>query len=260
MSTLTSYASAAARDSAAPAASSTGLCIFRSDTKAIEVSDGTNYLTYNNDGFAAVYSSNSYSGFFDGTNDYIDLGSVSQFNSASDLSICFYVRFSALPSAGSFIVSSGSSFSNNLDVFSVGNKIRARYSGSSTVVQTSSSFSLNTWYHVAYVKSGTSSTIYIDGTSDATGTGASTTTSTAGNSLKIGDSPHTSPYRFSGYLDEVFGFDYALSSAQVSNIVNNYSYTSPTFAIRLENDVTDASGNYNGTNNGVTFSTSEKPY
>lgn len=49
MSTLTSYASAAARDSAAPASSNTGLCIFRTDTKAIEVSDGTNYLAYNYD-------------------------------------------------------------------------------------------------------------------------------------------------------------------------------------------------------------------
>ena len=67
MSTLTSYASASARDSAAPAASNTGLCIFRSDTKAIEVSDGTNYLSYNNDGITYDFSgSNTHSGVFDG--------------------------------------------------------------------------------------------------------------------------------------------------------------------------------------------------
>lgn len=55
MSTLTSYASTSARDSAVPASSNTGLCIFRTDTKAIEVSDGTNYLAYNYDSISSAY-------------------------------------------------------------------------------------------------------------------------------------------------------------------------------------------------------------
>jgi hypothetical protein len=81
MSTLTSYASASARDSAAPAASNTGLCIFRTDTKAIEVSDGTNYLTYLNDGVLTSYGTNTKALDFDGSNDYVSVAH------SSDLSI-----------------------------------------------------------------------------------------------------------------------------------------------------------------------------
>ena len=51
MSTITDiFSSNSARDTSKPAASNTGLCIFRSDTNAIEVSDGTSYQTYNSDG------------------------------------------------------------------------------------------------------------------------------------------------------------------------------------------------------------------
>ena len=78
MSVLTSYASASARDSAAPASSNTGLCIFRTDTKAIEVSDGTDYQTYNSDGAFVSWTTNTYSLDFDGTNDYLGIGSNSK--------------------------------------------------------------------------------------------------------------------------------------------------------------------------------------
>jgi hypothetical protein len=71
MSVLTSYASEAARDSAAPAASNTGLCIFRTDTKAIEVSDGTSYLAYNSDSITAATITSTRSLSFDGSNDYV---------------------------------------------------------------------------------------------------------------------------------------------------------------------------------------------
>jgi hypothetical protein len=55
MSSLTAYASSSARDSGSPAASNPGLCIFRTDTKAIEVSDGTNWLVYNYDAIDSPY-------------------------------------------------------------------------------------------------------------------------------------------------------------------------------------------------------------
>ncbi len=88
MSTLTSYTSGTR-----PAASSnSGLCIFRSDTNAIEVSDGTDWQTYNSDGVLQTFSSNSYSGVFDGSADYISVASSSSLSISGSVSITALIR------------------------------------------------------------------------------------------------------------------------------------------------------------------------
>jgi hypothetical protein len=261
MSTLTSYASAAARDSAAPASSNTGLCIFRSDTKAIEVSDGTNYLTYNNDGIPVVYTSNSYSGSFDGTNDYVNFGNITQLNSATDYSITAWLRWNDFDGAtGAFPIASGTtnSTTNRLAWYASSNTVKFYVSNSVTL--TSSTLSTNTWYHLAYVKNGTAAYLYIDGSLDKTGTAPATTPSTGATNFSVGTTVAFSGYFFDGYADEVAVFNYALSAAQASNIYNNKMYFDPLSVWRFENDVTDEMGNYDGTNNGATFSTSVKPY
>ena len=259
MSTLTSYASAAARDSAAPAASNTGLCIFRSDTKAIEVSDGTNYLSYNNDGFAATYPTNSYSGSFDGINDYVNFGSIAELNSAADYSISAWLRWNDFDGGtGAFPIASGTSTSQRLAWYASSNTVKF-YVGN-TITITSSSLSTGTWYHMAYVKSGTSATLYIDNSVDGTGSAPTTTPSGGAANFSVGTATAFSGYYFDGFADEVAVFNYALSSTQVSNIYNNKEYFNPISVWRFENGVTDEIGNYDGTNNGATFSTSVKPY
>jgi hypothetical protein len=261
MSVLTSYASAAARDSAAPAASNTGLCIFRSDTKAIEVSDGTNYLSYNNDGFAATYPTNTNSGEFDGINDYVDFGTIAELNSATNYSITAWLRWKDFDGGtGAFPIASGLSGSTSQRLAWYASSNTVKFYVGNTVTITSSSLSTDTWYHFAYVKNGTTATLYIDSSVDGTGTAAATTPTSGANNFAIGTATAFSGYYFDGYVDEVAVFDYALTNTQVSSIYSNKEYFNPLSVWRFENDVTDEIGNYDGTNNGVTFSTTVKPY
>lgn len=254
MSTLTSYASASARDSAAPAASNTGLCIFRTDTKAIEVSDGTNYLTYNNDGAYETYTSNSYSASFDG-NDYIT-GTVSGLNSLSAFSTSCWFRYQGSPAGGStHIMLSGAGtwyvWLKNTTTIEYG----AQNVGKAFTISTINN---STWYHLATVHDGTSVELYLNGSSLGTQT-IPAVPSTAGNSFNIGRFT-TGSYYWNGYLDEVALYNRALTSSDITNIYSNKSYLNQTALYRLENDATDETGNYNLTNNGATFVTSTKPY
>jgi len=254
MSTLTAYASAAARDSAAPASSNTGLCIFRTDTKAIEVSDGTNYLTYNNDGVYQTYPSNSHSASFDGSSDYIT-GTVSGLNSLSAFSTSCWFRYQGSLGGSTHIPLSGSTW-----YIWLRNTTTIQYAsqGSNTRDFTISTINDSTWYHLATVHDGTSATLYLNGSSLGTQT-VNSVPSTAGNSFNIGRYI-TNSYYWNGYLDEVALFNRALTSADVDYIYSSKAYPNLTAFYRLEDDATDETGNYDLTNNGATFQTSEKPY
>jgi len=106
--------------------------------------------------------------------------------------------------------------------------------------------------------------VYINGSASDGGTATI-------NSLQIGwgdafdigrNSPNwsTNLRYFDGNLDEIAIFDSALTSTAISNIYSNKTYVDPIAVWRFENDVTDVMDAYNGTNNGVTFSPSDKPY
>ena len=265
MSVLTTYASQSARDSGSPASSNTGLCIFRTDTKAIEVSDGTNYLTYNNDGITYDFSgSNSHSGVFDGSNDYFDVGTVSELNSSSDFSVSAWFNLSAASNFES-IFSGGTSTSARAWV-----QIPSTTSIRIGVGSALDDFTVSTltvdgtqWYHLVATVSGTTATLYLDGSPVGTAT-CLVPASTAFNDVRIGGLNGTAfggnTRLFNGKLDEVALYNRAITSTEVSNIYDNKIYVAPTAMYRLDNDVTDETGNYDGTNNGVLFSTTDKPY
>jgi hypothetical protein len=254
MSVLTSYASQSARDSAAPAASNTGLCIFRSDTKAIEVSDGTNYLTYNNDGVAYSFPSNSYSGLFDGSNDYIQVSSSSSLSIGGSVTITAWIRKDTTGVFGAVLAKRGSS-TTNYQLLVRNTNVLSFYQGS-TVINDTTALSANTWYHIAVVATSGSTDFYINGSLSSSQSGTTITTST--DDLYIGQV--LSGSYWDGYMDEISIFDRALNSTEIGSIYNNKQYVSPVALYRLENDVTDSVGSNDGTNNGVIFSPSVKPY
>jgi len=86
MSTLTTHTTAS-RDS-----HSIGLCKFNTTTKAIEVSDGTDWLIYDYDSIAYPTLSNTYSADLDGADDYLDLGSSTYFDTSSALSLSAWAK------------------------------------------------------------------------------------------------------------------------------------------------------------------------
>ena len=255
MSTVTTHTTAS-RDS-----HSVGLCKFNTTSKAFEISDGSNWYIYDTEGSAeGSFPNNSYSGEFDGTNDYISVPTISELNAPTAFSTSLWFRPQGTPSDET-ILSAGSSSGNRFYI-QLQSSTNIRYGSGSTFDDfTISTVSTTTWYHLATIHNGTSLEVFLDGVSQGTAS-ANAPQSGYGTSFHIGAyAVATSPsFKFNGYLDEVAIFDSALSSTEVSNIYNNKVYPDRLAFWRLENDATDNGGNYNGTNNGVTFVTSTKPY
>ena len=79
------------------------------------------------------------------------------------------------------------------------------YSNDSTVVSTTASYSfaLNTWYHVAAVRNGTTVTLYVNGTSIGSGTNATNSQNTSAP-FRVGSIGYTNfEYYFPGYISNL---------------------------------------------------------
>lgn len=72
----------------------------------------------------------------------------------------------------------------------------------------------NEWTHVAFVKDGTTVTLYINGVAD--GGGSTSVTGTNTETLLIGGNHRTDAHNFHGALDEVKIFSQALTAAQIA--------------------------------------------
>lgn len=247
---------------ARPSSPNDGDVLFETDTKNIIIWDGSAWRGYQNDGtFASyVYSTNTHSASFDGSNDTITLGSnVPILSSATTFSVSLWVR----PVSGFGILSSGTSTSTLFDITWQSSVIRMRMGGTSggRTLDTSGTLSTNTWYHYTFTFNNQSAKCYLDGTlSNSKTITPTSTTSTTGTNLTLGELIWTGGFYYQGHTDEVALFDYELSATQVSNIYNNKAYNNPYAVWRLENNANDEFGNLNGTNNGATFDSSEKPY
>ena len=254
MSTLTTHTTAS-RDS-----HSIGLCKFNTTSKAIEVSDGNDWLIYNTDGsVSGAFYNNSYSAYFDNTSDYISIPTISELNAPSAWSFACWFRYSGTPSASSHAFASAGSGTSNRFYIELTSTSNIRFGNDSAFDDISiSTVNNTTWYHLAVVHDGGSAEVYLDGNSQGTATVVSPNTAW-GTSFRIGQY-FSGGFPWSGYLDEVAIFDSAITSTDVTNIYSNKIYPSRVAFWRMENDTNDNEGNYNGANNGVTFVTSTKPY
>lgn len=219
MSTLTTHTTAS-RDS-----HSIGLCKFNTTSKAIEVSDGTNWQVYNKD--ATVYPdlTNHYGIELDGTNDYLDIGTngdISELTSASAFSLAFWVNIHS--GSNDMLLASGTNSSDRFMPFLNSSRRIDVYMGSSSALTSTTALALNTWYHVAIFKNGTNASIRINGIEEDTSTSApSTLSSNAGKNLKVGSTQIFSGYYTDGEFDEVAIW----GSDQSSNISSIYTGTTP---------------------------------
>jgi len=212
MSTITDiFSSASARDTSKPASDNTGLVIFRSDTKAIEVSDGTSYYKYNNDG-----SSTPVTKFlvFDGT-DRATIPDDPLLRVTGDLSICCWFNVSRIATDTMALVAKRDSGGMNYGFYVnyVSGKL-SFYDGAALVTD-STILSANTWYHGAVViDSGTSTKFYIDGSLSST-QARTTITSNDANLLFGQDSLGSD---FEGKLDDVAIYNRILSVSEIADI------------------------------------------
>jgi len=223
---------------------------------------------------------NTYSVDFDGTDDYLDCSNVSDLNSGSAYSGSLWINYNSVNeipfNAG---VSSNRWYLHIVNsttiTYHMGPSTGTPYPGPGYPTWTVSTLSASTWYHIAFVHDGTDVTLYLNGSSQGTKTGANTANNTfKGNNLVIGrynSLPGT--YNWNGLIDEVSLFDSALSASDItamynSGTPNDISSLNPVGWWRMGDNnsgsgttITDqGSGGNDGTlTNGPTFSTNAPP-
>ena len=220
MSTLDSYTSGTR-----PAASgNTGLCIFRSDTNAIEVSDGTSYQTYNSDGVFVPSIDNDYSLSLDGTDDHAEVTGSSEIQISNPLTISAWIYLTANASTNNLrtVISWGSAAIGQGRFFGVdgasNNLAFGSYGGNT---KSSTALSLNTWYHVAATVTTGETKLYINGSLDTTG--SNTLNSFTYGKTHIGElyySASTAARHFAGNIDELALFNSVLTASEILQIYN----------------------------------------
>jgi hypothetical protein len=126
---------------------------------------------------------------------------------AGNFTIEFWVYLNAIASQGFFgQINSSLTASSESVAFSTnssGQIIAECASGSTQYDITSSALSTSTWYHVAYVRNGSTLTLYINGTSAGTATISTNSINSATTPFTIGRyGDYTSNYFLNGYIDD----------------------------------------------------------
>jgi hypothetical protein len=150
-------------------------------------------------------------GLFDGSGDHLSISSpgTSLRNWwTSDFTVEYWIRAAAFTQGGAGVapvIVGNMSATTSTNYWSFGpissGAVRFYYfNGAVVTMTTSTTLATNTWYHLAFVKSGTGLTIYIDGVSSATSTVSGTPQSSSSTAFCIGQFSNAS---FNGYLDEL---------------------------------------------------------
>jgi hypothetical protein len=191
---------------------------YGTDTGDFYIYDGSAWYVYKDDTFT-----NTYSLSFDGSDDYIDLGTSSTLNPTSALTISAWVYINgagtgSLPTIYSSSKNSAGT-SGGIALAYTSNKIRFYLdkTGSSSWVFAESNSIMNTsqWYHLAGTWNGSTVTLYVNGTAQTTTGSATTIGYNTDFPATIGR--YSSNY-FEGLIDEVSFFDYALDQTQINNL------------------------------------------
>jgi len=197
---------------------------------------------------------NEYSVDFDGTDDYMDAGNISELNSISAFTISMWINFEHI--TGSSIMSvftSGSSTSDRIEiVFNSLSEVRFGVNGSisscSFNISSPTNYrSTDAWHNIVCTYDGTNVTLFFDGSQKATTTSSvpSSTSSTHGNDATVGRRTlGGGSFYFNGYIDEVAIWNAKLDSNDITDIYNSGIPTDLTKAASYNTDRTSNLINY----------------
>ena len=231
MSTLTTHTTASR------ASHSVGLCKFNTDTKAIEVSDGTNWSIYDYDSGTISPVTNTLSVDFDGTTDYINFGNNAALMPTA-FTISFWMKQDSLVQNTIVQKRSGS---NGYQIY-FDNGTFQYSDGSQTITFATGVYTSTTdWYHVAVTHTGSLVTGYVNGSS-VSSQSSSIVSNTA--DLTLGRHSAGSAYYHDGKVDEFSLHNSALDAANIAQM-----YNSPGSPL----DLTVNQGNYTGSSSLVGY-------
>jgi len=147
-------------------------------------------------GTFSPFSQTGWSNYFDGTDDYLNVGTITALGSG-DFTISAWVYPQKI-SVGVFHVGGLPSSVTGVAVFlSGGGEGWGLYAKNTQAVSNTGSITLNKWYYITVIRSGTTTTLYVDGVSAVTI--SSDSTNYTQTSLAIGGFYSTS-YLMLGYI------------------------------------------------------------
>lgn len=194
--------------------------------------------------------------FVDGNGDYLTASNSSLFNfGAGDFTVeCWIYATSLTGNPGTIFTTAYPTDSQGIYIGLLSNGYMNYLAGNGTwafnSTTSSNPISINTWYHVAYVRSGNVFTVYINGVASGSTTNSITTTN-SNNICYIGGRPLYSQY-FTGYIDDL----------RVTKGVARYTanFTPPIGPLPLPNTFIDFTINKNNQTltNSPTYSTSNQ--
>jgi len=202
-----------------------GRIAFETDTKNIIVYDGANWRVYNSDSISVQSVANSYSLSLDGTDDHAEVTGSSEIQISYPLTISAWIYPTSNASTNDWrtIISWGSASGGQgrfLQLSGTSNNLTFGTYQSS--VTSSTSLSLNTWYHVAATVTSGETKLYIDGSLDTTG--SNSLNSFTYGKTHVGElyySQTTAARHFAGNIDELALFNSVLTADEILQLYND---------------------------------------
>ena len=137
---------------------------------------------------------------FDGTGDWLTAPDNAIYNfGTGDFTVECWIYLNAINRVNG-IWTNGPAAAGSFGFYvTSGNKLEASYYGGATVTG-ATSLAVNTWYHVAVSRSGTTNRVFLNGTQDATNTSSNNNTT---SKCMVGNSFTDQPDSPNGYIDDL---------------------------------------------------------
>lgn len=177
--------------------------------------DGTKYITF---GYAPQVVVER-SVFFDGIQDYIDVGDYKDLNTSFTVSA--WIKRESSATNVSILSKRDASFTEGYDLkISAGNLVEMVWNGGSEAIVSNTAIPTGEWHHIAVIFNSGTANLYIDGVLDNTATGLSNPVNTTQSFIIAAAGKTATTAFFEGNIDEVRIWDVALSEAQLRYIMN----------------------------------------
>jgi hypothetical protein len=142
---------------------------------------------------------------------------------STNQTMCFWTRTTSNPNFGSVInCYSGTSYTSYYSASFVqayydGTAHNLRFFVNGSTFYYSFVYNLNQWYHICYIKSGTTLTLYINGTQVATTSSGQTLFSTS-SSMYLGQDLAQPTYPHIGFMDDFRIYNRAITTTELNTI------------------------------------------
>lgn len=217
-----------------PGSPSTGDAYFETDTNKYIIYDGANWRAYNSDGASIPGVTNGFSGLFDGTDDYIEVGNITNLNSGTNFTISVWFKRA---SARQDTLLGGAGGVNGIGMYPWIDGTFYAHVGSSGTVSAPLPGE-NQWINAVVTRDASSTILYFNGILADSATSTASIPATSGNAFRIGDYATYTP-KFLGNIDEVSIWD--STTLDANNVGQIYNAGTPINLASNAGDYTQSS-------------------